>query len=67
MRNGLVFPSIFGSRFFALQFDLERVGRTKEEWSKWRRILSDDEPHDEEFKWFGMSKENGLELKRNAA
>ncbi len=46
---------------------LERVGTTKEEWSKTNRILRDDEPHDDDLKRLGMSKEDFFEAKRRIA
>ena len=46
---------------------LERVGTTKEEWSKTNRILRDDEPYDDDSKWLGMSKEDFFEAKRRIA
>ena len=46
---------------------LERVCRTKEAWGRGRRIINNDEPRDEDLKLLGMSREDGLELKRDAA
>ena len=46
---------------------LEKVGATKEYWSKTNRILGDDEPHDDDLKWLGMSKENFFWAKRRFA
>ena len=46
---------------------LEKMGTTKEEWSKSIRILGEDEPHDEDLKWLGISKENLFEAKRRIA
>ena len=43
---------------------LEKVGATKEVWSKSNRILGDDEPHDEDLCWLGISKEYLFETKR---
>ena len=46
---------------------LEKVGATKEYWSKTNRILGDDEPHDDDLKWLGVSKEDVFETKRRFA
>ena len=43
------------------------MGTTKEEWSKTNRILRDDEPHDDDLKWLGMSKEDVFKTKRRIA
>ena len=40
---------------------------TKEIWSKINRIRRDDEPHHEDLKWFGTSKDDFLKLKRRTA
>ena len=39
---------------------LEKVGVTKEEWSRKFRIFRDDEPHDDDLKWLGISKRISL-------
>ena len=40
---------------------VEKMDATKEEWSKTSRIFRDDEPHDDDLKWLGMSKEDLFE------
>ncbi len=34
------------------------MGATKEEWSKKIRVFRDDEAHDDNIKWLGISKED---------
>jgi len=46
---------------------LEKVGTTKEYWSKTNRILGDDEPHDDDLKWLGVSREDVFKTKRRVA
>ena len=46
---------------------LEKVGATKEYWSKTNRILGDDEPHDDDLKWLGVSREDVFKTKRRFA
>ena len=46
---------------------LEKMGTTKEEWIKTSRIFGDDELHDDDLKWLGMSKEDLFEAKRRMA
>ena len=43
------------------------MGATKKEWSKTSRNFRDDEPHDGDLKWFGMSREDFFETKRRIA
>lgn len=46
---------------------LEKVGMTKEVWSKSNRVLEDDEPHDDDLKWLGASREDVFKTKRRFA
>ena len=46
---------------------LEKVGATNEYWSKTNRILGDDEPHDDDLKWLGVSREDVFKTKRRFA
>jgi hypothetical protein len=46
---------------------LEKVGATKEVWIKQNRILGDDEPHDDDLCWLGVSKESFFKTKRRFA
>ena len=40
---------------------------TKEGWSRTIRVLRDDEPRDDDLKWFEISKENVFKTKRALA
>ena len=46
---------------------LEKMGTTKKEWSKTNRILRDDEPHHDDLKWLGVSREDVFKTKRRFA
>ena len=46
---------------------LGKGGCNQEYWSKSNRILGDDEPHDDDLKWLGVSKEKVLATKRRVA
>ena len=46
---------------------LEKVGATNEYWSKTNRVLGDDELHDDDLKWLGVSREDVFKTKRRFA
>ena len=47
---------------------LEKMNKTKEEWSMMSRLFRDDDPKDDVLKWLGMpSKEDVSKLKRELA
>ena len=43
------------------------MGATKEEWSKTIRDFRDDEAHDDDLKWLGISKDYVFKFKKAVA